>query len=59
MERKQFKTHVTPNMIHIIQIIREQSTNGNEKYKIKLTNTSTYHNLEDYRECGEQSTLIN
>ena len=47
MKRKQFTTHVTPNMIHINQSIREQSTNGNEQYEIKLANTSTSHNLED------------
>ena len=34
-------------MIHITQSIREQSTNDNEQYEIKLTNTSTSHNLED------------
>ena len=34
-------------MIHINQSIREQSTNGNEQYEIKLTiKTSTSHNLE-------------
>jgi hypothetical protein len=40
--------HITLNMIHINQSIREQSANGNDQYEMKLTiNTSTYLNLED------------
>ena len=41
-------THVTPNMIQIHQSIKEQPTNDNEQYEIKLTiKISTSHNLED------------
>ena len=51
MNRKQFKTHVALNMIHINQSIREKSESGNEQYETKLTiSTSTSQHLEDERE---------
>ena len=57
--RKQFATHayIQSNPHHPHH--KKQFSYGYEQYQIKLTNSSTTHNLMDSRKQGEQSALIN